>query len=162
MGRLVDDSELALFDLIASEVNELYGDEVNYYATDNPSAKVDPLYGEPIERSINGPFRLPAYVSWPQYSPESGESGFGREFDGTVTISRIHLDRAHAPYPGEGDVIEMWRTPYHDARSMGVGMFMDVVKSENSGHINDTASFVQFKLYVKRRTQYGAERKVFP
>jgi hypothetical protein len=162
MGKLLDDSELEYFDSIASELNALAGDDINYYAMNRAKYKIDPLYGEPIQRQTLGPFRVSAWFQWPNLEPEAGEQGFGYNFDCLCVISRIDLDEQEAPYPSEADVIEAWRTPYHDAKSLGKGMFFDVIKVNNDGHVNDTASFVQFKLYLKRRTEFGAERRITP
>jgi hypothetical protein len=162
MGRLLDDSEQGLFDMIAVEMNELYGDEINYYAMNRAKYKIDPLYGEPIERANDGPFRVSSWFQWPNQEPEAGEQGFGFEFDCLCVIAREALDDQGAPYPFEADVIEAWRTPFHDANSLGKGMFFDVIKVNNDGHINDSSSFVQFKLYLKRRTEFGAERRLTP
>ena len=169
---LLDDSESEFFDCINAELTELSGITVNYYAyhtareavgvEEQSRTKVCPIYGEPKERDIEGPFNIPAHVKWPEYQPISDEGGFAREFDCICVISRSHLDDRKLPYPSESDVIEMWRTPYHDDHSMGVGMFFDVIKAENDGHINDTATFTQFKLYMKRRTPFGAERRITP
>lgn len=166
MGTVLDDSEVELFDCINSDLIELAGVEINFYGYDPTSvsnrAKIDPLYGEPTSRDIDGPIRIPALVKYPEYQPLTEESGFGREWDAQITISRAHLDERNAPYPSEGDIVEMWRTPYHDKWSMGKGMFFDVLKAKHDGHINDTPSFTQFLLTVKRRTQFGAERRVTP
>ncbi len=166
MGKVLDDSELELFDCINQDLNELAGVQVNYYGYNPHSvenrALVDPLYGEPIERKFDGPFRVWSIVKYPEYTALTDESGFGREWDAEVTISRVHLDEANAPYPSEGDIIELWRTPFHDAWSMGKGMFFDVIKSKNDGHINDSPTFTQFKLTLKRRSQFGAERRLTP
>lgn len=162
MGRLLDDSELPLFDLIAMEQAELMGDDVNYYAIDRKLSKIDPLYGEYAARNVNGPFLLPGIVKWPKIAPSFQAEGLLLEFDGMIWIARGHLDLYSAPYPTEGDIFEMWRTPFHDARSKGTGMFFDVIKSEDGGHLNDTASFVTFQLTVKRRTDFAPERKISP
>ena len=162
MGSLYDDSELSLFDSYSTELPGISGDEVNYYAMNRAKTKIDPLYGEPSERGIDGPFRLNAYVQWPQFQPEAGEQGFGFEFDASCVIARATLEEANAPYPFEADILEFWRTPYHDAKSLGKGLFFDVIKVQNEGHIHDSPSFVNFKLFLKRRTQFGAERRVSP
>lgn len=166
MGKVLDDSEVELFDCINTDLIELTGVEINFYGYDPTSvqnrAKIDPLYGEPTERDIQGPFRIPALVKYPEYEPMSEESGFSREWDAQVTVARAHLDERNVPYPSEGDIIEMWRTPYHDRWSMGKGMFFDVLKAKHDGHINDTPTFTQFLLTVKRRTQFGAERRITP
>jgi hypothetical protein len=161
-GQFLDDSESDFFDGITSELNQLAGSEINYYGQNLPKSTIDPLYGEPTERKIDGPWRVHAWVKWPTVSPSSEEQGFSFQFDGECTIARAELERVGAPPPFEGDIIEMWRTPFHDADSLGKGLFFDVVKVTNDGHINDTPSFVQFRLTLKRRTQFGAERKVSP
>lgn len=162
MGRILDDSEQELFDMVASDQNEAAGIDVNFYSNNKKLGTKDPLYGEYVNRHIDGPYRVPAWVKWPPQNPFSTEHGFTLEFDGECVISRIHLENKKAPFPSEGDIIEMWRTPYHDANSMGKGMFFDVIKVNNDGHINDTPTFVQFRLTLKRRPQFGAERKIDP
>ena len=166
MGRVLNDCERDLFDKINRELNELAGVQINYYGY-NPfdpdnCVNIDPLYGEPEDRNFAGPYRVWALVKYPEYQPLAEEVGFGRDWDAVVTISRSHLDEQGAPYPTEGDVIEMWRTPFHDAWSMGVGLFFDVIKASPDGYINDSPSFTQFKLGVKRRSQFGAERRITP
>lgn len=162
MGTLLDDSEQEFFDCIASEITEMAGEPVNYYSLNRAKTKIDPLYGEATDRKWEGPFRVMAYVQFPNPEVIADEHGFGFDFDGMVTIPRTNLDKLKAPYPFEADVIEMWRTPYHDADSLGQGLFFDVIKVQNDGHINDSPIFVQFKLTLKRRTQFGAERRLTP
>lgn len=166
MGKVLDDSELELFDCINQDLIELTGEEINYYAHDASSipnrSKVDPLYGEPTERVINGPNRITAAVKYPEYEFLTEESGYSREWDAKVILSRAMLDEKNLPYPSEGDIIEMWRTPYHDRWSMGKGLFFDVTKAKNDGHINMSPTFTQFELTLKRRTQFGAERRITP
>ena len=170
MGKVLDDSELEVFDCINQDLIELTGVEINYYAYNVQSAqnrtKVDPLYGEPTERHFGttgtGAARIMALVKYPEYVPLSEESGFSREWDAIVTLSRSMLDEKHLPYPSEADVIEMWRTPYHDMWSMGKGLFFDVLKAKPDGYLNDTPTFTQFILTIKRRSQFGAERRITP
>jgi len=166
MGKVLDDSELELFDCINQDLIELTGVEINYYAHNATSPqnrrKVDPLYGERTQPIEATPARIMAVVKYPEYDPLSEETGFSREWDAQVTISRAHLDEKHLPYPSEADVIEMWRTPYHDRWSMGKGLFFDVLKAKHDGHINDTPTFTQFVLTLKRRSQFGAERRITP
>ena len=162
MGSLLDDSERALFDSVTTDLNRLAGDQINYYSMNRPNTKIDPLYGEAMERSIDGPYRVAAWVKWPQQNPEADEHGFGFTFDGEAVIARAELDKVRAPYPYEGDILEMWRTPFHDADSLGKGLFFDIIRVQNDGHVNDSPSFVQFRMTLKRRTQFGAERKLSP
>ena len=55
MGKILDDSEVELFDCINQDMIEAAGVDINYYAHDTSAQKnrrkVDPLYGEPTERS---------------------------------------------------------------------------------------------------------------
>jgi hypothetical protein len=166
MGKVLDDSELELFDCINQDMIELTGEEINYYPHDaqSPAARrtVDPLYGERTEAIITQANRIMALVKYPEYEALTEESGFSREWDATVTISRAMLDEKNLPYPSEADVIEMWRTPYHDRWSMGKGMFFDVLKAKHDGHLNDSPTFTQFVLTLKRRSQFGAERRITP
>lgn len=165
MGRILDDSEVGFFDSIASELNELVGVHINYWTynsrSDENKSKVDPLYGEISEpRSIDGPHRVWAYVKYPEHQPSSSDTGFAREWDASVSIARLHLDEKNLPYPTEDDIIELWRTPYHDAMSMHIGLFFDVIKIKHDGHVHDTPTFTMFELTLKRRTQFGAERRL--
>ena len=160
MGKILDGSESALFDSITSDLNEAAGEEVNYYSSNKEQSTIDPLYGEYVNHKIDGPWKLPALPKWPSQSPMAGEHGYTVEFDGKCTIARVHFEIYHAPYPIEGDILEFWRTPYHDVDSMGKGLFFDIIKVDNDGHINDSSVFVQFILTLKRRPQFGAERKL--
>lgn len=164
MGKILDDSELDMFDSINADLVELAGTEVNFYAYDPTSKEnkkdIDPLYGEPTERKILGPFRLHAIIKYPEHEPTVGEEGFGREWDGEAVFSRWHLDKAHAPYPSEGDIVELWRTPFHDQWSLGKGMYFDVIRVKPDGHLNGMPAFTQFRCTLKRRSQYAPERKI--
>jgi hypothetical protein len=171
MGKILDGSELALFDCINQDMIELTGEEINYYSYDPTSIEnrrnIDPLYGEPRKRIFgdgtgSGAARIIALIKYPEYNPLSEESGFSREWDAQLTLSRSMLDEKKLPYPSESDVVEMWRTPYHDAWSMGQGMFFDVTRSRPDGYLNDSAAFTQFIVTIKRRSQFGAERRVNP
>ena len=83
MGRVLNDCDRDLFDQINSCLNEMAGVQVNYYGYDPHNienvAKIDPLYGEPTERTWSGPYRVWAIVKYPNYEPLAEESGFGRE-----------------------------------------------------------------------------------
>ncbi len=160
IGWLLNDAGSQIFDMIAGDLNRAAGTEVNYYSIERGKGKFDPLYGEYKERVFEGPWRLPGKVTMPQQTPRSDESGYTVEFDADCTIARVHFDENNAPYPIEGDVVEFWRTAYHDVDSRGRGLFFDVIKVLNDGHVNDTATFVQFKLILKRRPQFTPERRI--
>lgn len=159
-GSILNDSESNLFDMIASDLTRAAGVDLNYYSMEKGKSNIDPLYGEYQTREYEGPWLLPSYVQWPQQSPMSGDSGYTVEFDGKVTVARVEFETHNAPYPVEGDIVEFWRTPYHDIDSRGKGLFFDVIKVDNDGHVNDSPTFVQFKLTLKRRPQFAAERKL--
>lgn len=160
MGFVLDGSELRIFDVVTSDQTVSAGEEVNYYSVNKQTSKVDPLYGEYKHRQVDGPWRLPAAVAWPARNPQSTESGFTVEFDSQCVIARYHLDKDNVPYPTEGDMIEMFRSPYADADSMGQGYFFDIIKITADGHLNDTGNFTKFTLVLKRRPQYAPERKL--
>jgi hypothetical protein len=160
VGFLLDDSELRLFDIIVTDNVAAGGDDINYYSVNKAASIVDPLYGEYIKRQVDGPWLIPANVKWPERRPIAGETGFTVEFDGLAVVARSHLDQNNAPYPYENDILEMWRTPYHDADSLGKGMFFDIIAIKTDGHLNDTATFTKFILTLKRRPEFGAERRL--
>lgn len=176
MGKVLDGSEVELFDCINQDLIELAGEEINYYAQGDPRSKktrgkrrdgqgrIDPLYGEYTDASEPRfqAHRVMALIKYPEYTVLAEETGFGREWDAMVYISRAALDEKNLPYPSEADVVELWRTPYHDRWSMGKGMFFDVLKAKHDGHINDSPTFTQFELTLKRRSQFGAERRIDP
>lgn len=161
MGNIFDGSELGIFDSMAADMVEAIGEEVNYYSLNKDTSKYDPLYGEYTSRGIDGPWKMPMLFKWPEQNPTSGEAGFSVDFAGQATVCRIHLEDRNAPYPIEGDVLEAWRTPYHDIDSMGKGSF-DIVKVNNDGHLNDSPSFVQFILILKRNPNFAPERRLTP
>jgi hypothetical protein len=163
MSNILDNGDHSLlWDLISSDHKKGAGTDVNYYSVNKIASTMDPLYGEYTERKIDGPWRLPAIARWVQRSPMSAESGYTVEFDGTVTVSRISLEEKHASYPSENDIIEMWRTPFHDVDSMGEGLFFDVLKVAHKGFINDSPVFTDFVLTLKRRPQFSPERRIMP
>lgn len=162
MGKLLCEREVDFFDIFVVEQIELAGEEVNFYGQDLVKTKIHPLFGEPTQRVIGGPTRMYALVKWPASTIDAGEHGFGVEFDSMVTIARKTFEDKHSEFPYPGDIIEMWRTPYHDAASLGSGLFFDVIKVDTKGHVHDSALFTKFEMTLKRRTQYGAERKITP
>ena len=162
MGFILDGSDAAVFELIDSNLNEAVGEEVNYYSLNKDKSKIDPVYGEFIDRKIDGPWRLPAIFKKPEQTPIAGEAGWTVEFKGICHISRVHFEQNNAPYPVEGDIIEVWRSPFHNADSLGQGLFLNIIQVNNRGHVNDSSSFVEFELILVRRPQMGAERLISP
>src|SRR4051812_614605 len=113
MGSILDDGESSfLWDVISSDHKTAAGVEVNFYSVNKMNSIIDPLYGEFVKRSIDGPWKIFAIARWVKRAPISGEAGYTVEFDGRCTISRVHLEEKNASYPSEGDILEFWRTPY--------------------------------------------------
>lgn len=161
MGSILDNGDDSyIWDIVSSDHKTAGGDAVNYYSVNKAESVIDPLYGEYVQRKIDGPYKVMAIARWPRRSPQGGEHGYTVEFDGMCAISRIELENQHAPYPSENDMLEMWRTVFHDADSMGVGLFFDVIKVDQKGFINDSPVFTDFVLTLKRRPQYAPERRI--
>lgn len=162
MGKLFNDRELDFFDSINAELIALAGERINYYSQNRNCSKMDPLYGEFTERNFDGPYEMEALFRWPPMTTTSSEQGLGFEWQCEVVMSRSLVEKAHAPYPQEGDIVEVWRTPFHDANSRGKGMFFDIIQVQSDGQVFDSPSFTQFKCTLKRRSEFAAERKITP
>jgi hypothetical protein len=161
--------ELHLFDSVAQEHTEMAGTEIDFYALDVEKSTRDPLYDEPVTRVWRGPFRMKAWVAWAESIPVVGESGFRFNFLSSCWIPRSSLEEKRAPAPFEGDVIRFWPSPFFDklavARRYATskdGYFFDITNSDDDGHVFDQAEFVGFKCDLKRRSEFGAERRILP
>jgi hypothetical protein len=165
----LNDNEKAFFDSIAQEQIDIAGTVADFFSQQVEQSTRDPLYDEPTERVWSQPYRIKVWVAWPQSAPVVGEHGFKFEFTGQAWIPRKTLEDANAPAPFEGDVLRFWKLPFfddfgvaRDKRLTNKGWFFDVTNSDPDGHINDTATFVGFKLDLKRRSEFGAERRILP
>jgi len=163
------DSERFLFDLWASETARIWGIPLEYYFLDVAKSKRDPLYDEPTNRKYSRAYKLEAWVQMPTQNPIASEEGFRVHFDGTAWIARVDLETIKAPSdPREGDVIHFWDIPQfkEDAaannRIPNAGYYFDIVNVIPDGHLFDTPSFVGYKLTIKRRSEFGAERRILP
>lgn len=186
MGELFDDSEVRVFDSVAEEYNRLGGTKVKLWSLrrgygidpvfDEPS-KVhgyDPIYGEfsapshepvvvPEEReewAFNGPWELWMVVQFEeeQNSDTSIEESVQTDWDATAWVARMSLEEVDCPYPKKGDVIEMDAEKWKDKDDDQI--FFDVVSADRAGPLNDTQTYVNQRLRLKRRTKFEPQRRV--
>lgn len=162
----LSDSEKELFDLFAKEQVDIIGTPLDYFSQQLEQSSRDPLYDEPTQRSWAGPFKMKAWVSWASSIPVTSEEGFRFQFLAQVWVPRAEVERVGMPAPFEGDVLRFWNIPFFnditDEGVAGSGYFFDVINADNDGHINDTSTFVGFRLDVKRRTEFTPERRISP
>jgi hypothetical protein len=163
------DQERFLFDSVASEVTNIAGTALEYFALDKEKTKRDALYDEPTQYVWRGPYKLKAFVTWPDGVPEAREEGMKTNFENsTAWLSRLDVESIRMPYPAPGDIVKFWSVPFFRSVSVGglavpnAGYYFDVLDADDDGHIFDQASFVGFKLELKRRTEFTPERKIFP
>ena len=186
--------EIYLFDTVAQELNQIIGPPVDYYLCDTtinryanvtnyaypqpnperlpnvPTTVVDPLYNEPLAWSFQGPFRIPMYIEYPQKNVSSGEEGERTHWDALAWVSRKEYEDAYIGRPpSEGDVLQIWRTPFFKDYSTNdimpipnSGFYFDIRNVEEDGHLVDSAQFVGYKLSLVRRTEFTPERKLTP
>ena len=170
-------SELALFDCITSEHVNIAGTEIEYYqlsldsmsnnTNGQPLSLRDPLYDEPIKRVYLGPFKIKAYVSYPDHGPTPGIEGFSSNFDATAFVTRRSLEIAGVPAPNESDILGFWDTSFYHKQTSVDGFnipnakfYFAVIDVREDGHLFDNADFVGFTLTLKRTTQQTPERKI--
>lgn len=163
----IDDSERFLHDLIAQEATEIIGTECTIWQRSLKKSKVDPLYGEAIETGFNGPFVVRAHFEWPDVTPEATEAGKRQIWPAAIWVARKSLEAAGAGPMDEGNIVRVWDIPYFNNEATlnnpnSQGFFFDVVKVNDDGHINDTASFVGFRCDLKRRSDSPPEAIFHP
>lgn len=164
----ISDTERALFMHFADEHVQMISTECDFFSQQISKSVRDPLYDEPLERSFTKPFRLKAWVSWPSSTPVTGEEGFRFAFQSQAWIPVAQLEKLGAPTPFEGDILRFWNLPYWNEiaaaneKIKGAGMFFDITNADSDGHINDQATFTGFRVDLKRRTEFGAERRIVP
>jgi len=163
-------NELFMFDLWAQETNRTWGIPIDYYFLNVEKSTRDPLYDEPTSRNFSRAYKLEAWVQMPTQNPIASEEGFRIHFDGSMWIARKDLEEIKAPCaPQEGDVIGFWDNPQFNADAAAnnpnipnSGYYFDVTNAVPDGHLFDTPTFVGYKLTIKRRSEFGAERKILP
>jgi len=187
MGELTTPSieiEQDLHDAFAEEYNRLGGTPIKLWSVrraasfdplwDEPSVQhgYDPLYGEhagsppPADRNevpdrkewgFQGPWEFWGVVEFEEIEGQatSIEDSITTEKDATAWIARLSLDDAGSPYPKKGDVFELrWK----DASDKI--MFFDVTGSKRGGALNDSQTYVQFAVALKKRSKFDPSRRV--
>ncbi len=163
------DQERFLFDIWAQESAFQWGTIIELFSLNLAASKRDALYDEPTKRVYTKPFKVNAWVSMPVQNPVVGEEGFRIHFDATSWIARKELEDAGASSPKEGDIVHFWKSRQFDVDAAAEtpnipnsGYYFDVLNSTPTEHMFDTSTFVGFKLTLKRRSEFGAERKIVP
>lgn len=158
--------ELMIADRDAQEHTRQVGTKIKYFQLDIKYSKIDPLYDEPIEPKYSGAFNLYAYVSWPNPEFMVRDDGVHTVMQSAVWIARKEAEDVGLNKPKPGDIILFWDIPYFrnvatNGREIdGASMFFDVIEVKDDGHLYDTPYFVGFKIDIKRKTEFGAERKL--
>jgi hypothetical protein len=163
----LSDCEIFLFDGIASEVTNIAGTEVDLFQFNKKKSTRDPLYDETIKDSFDGPFRLRAWVEWPDPTPETRAEGFRKTFPATMWLARVDLEVIGASAPSFGDIVRFWNTPYFNGTSTSYqvgsnvkGYYFTLTEVKDDGHLFDNPSFVGFKCTIARNTEFAPERRV--
>ena len=163
----VSDSEKALFDSYAYEQTQIAGTPLDYWTINSVDSPRDPLYGEPIERKFDGPFRMFGVFAAPQVDPNVSEEGLSETFTSTATIPRKSFEMSGIPNPGPGDVLHAWNLPMYTAISTpeanpleGAGYYFDVLNANPDGYVADSPTFVRWALTLKRRSAFTPERRI--
>lgn len=161
------DQALCFFDSVISTQIAAVGTPIEYYHQDILNSKHDPLYDEPLQRVWKGPFKLDAFIEFPEAEAEVREEGFRVTWSSAMaTLARSTIEAIGAPAPQEGDVIRFWNNKFFKSfatgggNDPGAGYYFDVVNVNDEGHVHDTASFVGFKLRLARRTEFAPERRL--
>lgn len=160
----LDDVELFMFDHYAKEKVDIEGTECELFTLSVKKSTIDPLYDEPAKRVFDGPYRMTAFVEWPEGTPEAGEEGMTEVWPSGCWIPRKTLEETGARPPREGDVFHFWKLPFFDKDSVrGIpvpvsGYYFDVIQVNDDGHLFDQKSFVGFRCNLKRRSTFTAER----
>lgn len=163
----LSDCELSLFDCIARESNSIAGTEVDLFQFSKKKSVRDPLYDETVKDIFDGPFRVRAWIEWPDPTPEVRSEGFRKTFPSSIWIARGDLEQAGARAPLYGDIAKFWDTPYFNETSTSYpvannvkGYYFTMTEVRDDGHLFDNPSFVGFKCVLARNTEFAPERRV--
>jgi len=162
----LNEEEGRYFSDIAQEHVNIAGTYIDYYHLDIAKSIKDPLYDEASEREFIGPYRMKAYVSYPEQQPTVEAQGTILNWDCIAWISRRDIEEKKAPPPAPGDVIRIWKIPFfQDAASFdetipGAAFYFNVLNSNTDGHLFDTSTFVGFRVTLRRRTDMAPERRI--
>lgn len=162
-----EDGERLLHDSLAREqVRSFGGTRIRYYALNIARSATHTLYNESTQRYYDGPYFMAGYIEWPKSQPEVREEGFLSRWETRVWIPRVEVETAGCRAPLEGDVVEVWRTPFFDEWAVSGeerqdgGYFFTVTVSNEEGHLHDSPGFIGFELTVARNTEFTPERRV--
>lgn len=167
-------SELGFFDSVNAETQKLTSSRGKYYLKILPPVTQDAgrfeknvLYGEQDKNwKFAGPLMMPVYLQTPD-EPKEFEENKGGNLDLSATgfISRklfeesIPEDIANkiiavrgAIVPDAGDILAIWTTHSGDVA------FWDVESLERDSYLGDLPLHLQWRLDLKRRSRYEAER----
>lgn len=163
----LNDVELPFFDGIAAEHVRITGTPLDYYALNREKSKNDPLYNEAEDRVYDGPFRISGFIEYPENAPEVRDEGVRFVWNSLCWLPRRALEEANCPIPNEGDVVVAWQTPFMKDWSTGfqtnvpgAQYAFDCVNVNDDGHLFDNASFVGYRIELRRRTEFTPERRI--
>lgn len=161
------DSERSLYDGTATEQAQIAGTPIDYWLIDPLGSEQDALYGEPVKRFFEGPYRFYGIFQAPSVNDYAAEEGLSTIFEGSASIPRKFFEDARAGHPGPGDVLRVWDLPMYLAMSTPEaeaiktsGYFFDILNVNPDGYVKDTPTFVRYSLRLKRRTTFTPERRL--
>lgn len=155
--------ERAIHDVIATEPAILAGVKIRLYVLRRAKNR-HPLYKEPShngkEWSFQGPFEMFAELDFPQAAntqSEVTEVGQRKMSEAILKLPRSEVERAEAPEPKKGDVIEFWwEGPFADKNGYAQ---WDVVGADRDGNVWSTPVFTGYEIELRRRGKFLAFRK---
>jgi hypothetical protein len=155
--------ERAMFDSVAEEPALLAGTPVRLYRLRTAKNR-NPLYGEPSqdgkEWSFDGPWEVFATMEMQDTEYQATDAGKKTSKSATMYIPRTEVERAGAPEPKIGDVVEMWaKKDYRDFGEPSGKTQWDVKGVSDDGRIFSSPTFVQYKLTIIIREEFLAFRK---
>lgn len=167
----LDASELHLMDNYAQEHVGVMGTVIEFYSLSIARSTRDALYGEMSEHAFRGPYRMKAWVSYPDNAVNVGDSGQSGDWSGKIWIPRKSLEEAGCPMPSEGDVFRFWKIPYWDSDAgillddsapapPGSGFYFNLTNVDEEGVLFDNPQFVGVSSDYARHTSFTPERRI--
>jgi hypothetical protein len=165
VGTLIHTQDIAFFDCIAQEVNELAGMFVYYFVLDRVTTQKDALYGEPVEVVFNEGqaslaeegIKLPVYGSEPEHALTTAEEGKRRQWDGELWVARLDWEQCVMSQLGEDALLH----PRNGDVFLAWGKYWDVMDWDRAGILNDDREvFVGWKIPFRRNTKFEPRRRV--
>lgn len=155
--------ERPLWDSFAQEPARLGGTPVLFYSL-RRAKNHHPLYREPSaagkDWEFNGPWELAGSFQTDDTDYQGTGEGSTKTSSGTLWVARKEFEDAGAPDPKIGDVIELWTEAPFDG--VAKPRFWDVVEphADSDSHVMNTGIFTLWKLTLKSRSTFHAQRKV--